>query len=70
MSEYPGVICGPCGLQYGRRPCNKHATWYPGTCGVCGAKAAVTEPRDFGHLQPQWEQAAGQKGEGAHDGRK
>jgi rRNA maturation protein Nop10 len=25
------------------------------TCDVCGKKAPVTEPRDFGHLKDGWQ---------------
>ena len=53
--SYPGVICGDCGEKHGRRPeGNPHATWYPGTCDVCGEEGYVTEPRDFGHLKDSW----------------
>lgn len=52
---YPAVVCGPCGEKYGNRPVGV-ATWYPGTCGVCGAITHVTEPRDFGHLKDTWEE--------------
>lgn len=53
MKPYPSVICLDCGITYGRRPVD-HATWYPGTCGVCANETFVTEPRDFGHLKPGW----------------
>ena len=54
MSDYPSVICLDCGITYGRRALGGCTTWYPGTCGVCGNETAVTEPRDFGHLKPEW----------------
>lgn len=54
IASYPAQICNGCGLQHGRRDCGI-ATWYPGTCDICGEHAFVTEPRDFGHLKPGWE---------------
>jgi hypothetical protein len=53
MRYYPAWVCAKCGTQYGRKAAGL-ATWHPGTCGVCLADAAVTEPRDFGHLKPGW----------------
>ena len=47
--EYPEVICAGCGTKYGRWAC-RIATWHFNVCGVCGQRGAVTEPRDFGHL--------------------
>ena len=42
-------VCWDCGVKYGRvQP--RVATWHLGVCGVCGRTVAVTEPRDFGHL--------------------
>jgi len=29
---------------------------HEGDCGVCGKFAAVTQPRDFGYLKPEWKQ--------------
>ena len=50
--KYPGWICRPCGWQYGRFPSmDRIATWHEGTCGLCGQRGPVTEPRDFGHLR-------------------
>lgn len=66
IEDYPEWLCGPCGLAYGRRPAGDGASWHRGTCGICGAKAAVTEPRDFGHLRPEWQQV----GQGVSRGRK
>lgn len=50
-ADYPQWICAPCGELC--RPAGI-ATWRPGTCGICGRKRAVTEPRDFGHLRDGW----------------
>jgi len=52
--EYPECVCADCGKAYGNRECGI-STWHNGTCGVCGKEAAVTEPRDFGHLNAGWE---------------
>jgi rRNA maturation protein Nop10 len=53
--DYPSVICADCGKKHGRRPeGNKHATWYPGTCDICGSKTNVTEPRDYGHVRDNY----------------
>lgn len=57
MSKYPSVICYDCGEKHGRR-IPSIATWYPETCDVCGEKTDCTQPRDFGHLKPGWEQEA------------
>lgn len=50
---YPDWVCSHCGAKYGRRRCGL-ATWSVGVCGICGTTASVTEPRDFGHLHPDW----------------
>jgi hypothetical protein len=56
---YPGTVCSDCGTKWGTRKCaSSGATWHYGHCGVCGKYAAVTEPRDFGHLVPGWTQDA------------
>ena len=55
MTE-PAWICADCGARHGRRQ-PVVATWHNGTCGVCGREAAVTEPRDYGHLVPGWRDA-------------
>lgn len=52
-NEYPAWICSECGGKYGRRKCGV-ATFHMDTCGVCGEKKMVTEPRDFGHLKDGW----------------
>ena len=56
MKDYPVWICRKCGIKYGRgTPENHLSTWHEGQCEVCGEEAvAVTEPRDFGHLKPEW----------------
>ena len=49
---YPAWICRPCGEAHGRgMPENHVATWHEDTCGICGRRAQVTEPRDFRHLK-------------------
>jgi hypothetical protein len=49
---YPAWICRPCGEAHGRgMPSHHVSTWHMDTCGVCGRRAEVTEPRDFGHLK-------------------
>jgi hypothetical protein len=51
--DYSAWVCSACGAKYSTRiPAT--ATWHMGRCGVCGVTAAVTEPRDYGHLQPVW----------------
>jgi hypothetical protein len=50
---YPSWVCAKCGEQYGRKLAGS-ATWHQGACGVCLADAAVTEPRDYGHLRDEW----------------
>lgn len=52
---YPQWICAPCGSKYGRTDC-KVATWHIDTCDLCKKEdVRVTEPRDYGHLKPGWE---------------
>ena len=53
-NDYPSWICFSCGKRHGNRKPGDGATWHEGECGVCGKKAIVTEPRDFGHLKPDW----------------
>lgn len=48
MTEYPKVICGPCGRKYGK-PRAGASTFHDNTCGWCGEMRSVTEPRDFGY---------------------
>ena len=57
LGDYPDVICLDCGTKHGRGPVRTLSTTYPGVCGICGREATVTEPRDFGHLKPEWRQA-------------
>lgn len=50
--KYPDWVCRPCGWQYGRFPkMDRISAWHEGTCGICGQRGPVSEPRDFGHLQ-------------------
>lgn len=50
--RYPDWVCRPCGWQYGRWPGNDRiSAWHEGTCGICGQRGPVSEPRDFGHLR-------------------
>lgn len=51
--DYPDWICQDCGLLYGYSKCGI-AAWHVDTCGVCGKRAACTEPRDYGHLKEEW----------------
>jgi len=46
---YPGSICQPCGVRYGK-PRRGTSTWSMGECDFCGkVNEPVTEPRDFGY---------------------
>jgi len=49
----PAWVCSDCGNKYGYHECGI-ATWHEDTCGVCGQKKIVTEPRDFGYLKEGW----------------
>lgn len=51
---YPSWICSSCGDKWGRRQCGR-ATWHYNICGICKESKAVTEPRDFGHLNDGWQ---------------
>lgn len=53
-AKYPAWVCEPCGSKYGHRTPTE-ATYHAGRCDVCGNSATVTEPRDYGHLKPGWE---------------
>lgn len=56
MSDYPSFVCCECGMRYGRRkPIG--ATWHSGKCDICGQRKPVTQPRDFGHLKLDEEEA-------------
>lgn len=59
--DYPEWVCFDCGEEHGRRPCGV-TTFHAGTCDVCGARAYVTEPRDFGHLHETWKAAKAERG--------
>lgn len=55
----PSWVCFECGIKYGRGMPDGHVcTSHQGTCGVCGQKSNVTEPRDFGYLRPEWTKEA------------
>lgn len=43
-------VCHRCGISYGRHNCGV-ATWHEDICDICGKKAFVTEPRDFGGVK-------------------
>lgn len=59
---YPTWICIDCGELLGKwfasgkytGPFNLCSTMHTGICDVCKQKKTVTEPRDFGHLIPDW----------------
>lgn len=61
--NYPTHICDRCGRRLGRfyidgkyvGPATHQPTYHEGSCDVCGFKGAVTEPRDHGHLVPDWQ---------------
>jgi hypothetical protein len=52
--RYPDWICADCGEKLGRGGGSKYATWHVDPCDVCNETTMVTEPRDFGHLKPNW----------------
>jgi len=54
-TPYPDAICLACGTKHGHREVGV-ATWNIDTCDICGKVALLTEPRDFGHLKPTWEE--------------
>ena len=55
-TDYPSWICFDCGHKYGAgKNMTTESTWHNGVCGICRKEAAVTEPRDFGHLKNGWE---------------
>jgi hypothetical protein len=54
--EYPTWICIQCGVEYGRSPSSGVATYHLGKCDICDRDGVpVTEPRDYGHLKPEWQ---------------
>lgn len=65
-SDYPQYVCSDCGLKYGHKTCGE-ATWHEDTCDVCGWHTSVTEPRNFGHLKPEWRQEISSENEGSDD---
>lgn len=46
---FPNWICESCGNKYGT-PTAGCSTFHQGECGICGKRAAVTEPRDYNYL--------------------
>jgi hypothetical protein len=52
-SEQPDWVCWLCGQMFGHKE-QRVSTWHEDTCGVCGERALVTEPRDFGYLNHAW----------------
>jgi hypothetical protein len=58
----PDWVCTDCGRQWGlwwdggeyAGPATHCATFHSGKCGVCNAKKAVTEARDYGYLKEGW----------------
>ena len=50
----PEWVCLDCGERYGRRPLGL-TTFHWDECGVCGQETAVTQPSDYGYLQPDWQ---------------
>jgi hypothetical protein len=50
----PTWVCVPCGEKYSLGNGTDMSTFHDGTCHVCGKKASVTEPRDFGYLKETW----------------
>jgi len=62
--NYPAWVCLPCGIKYGHRDSGV-STWHLDTCPVCGRPdVPVTEPRDFGHLRPEWVNEREDRGNG------
>ena len=52
--RFPDWLCAACGKRLGRSPVHPHAAWHNDTCDVCDMHTDVAEPRDFGHLKPNW----------------
>lgn len=50
---YPDWVCAICGDKYGYHEADV-ATWHINKCDICGEDSIVTEPRDFGFLNPTW----------------
>jgi hypothetical protein len=54
--DYPAWICIQCGIEHRRNSVNGFATYHMGKCDICGRDdVPVTEPRDYGHLWPEWQ---------------
>lgn len=51
----PRTCCYDCGVRFGSRKPIDFSTYHAAFCPVCGKNKAVTEPRDFGYLKPDWE---------------
>jgi hypothetical protein len=61
--DYPTWICIQCGIEHGRNSVNGFATYHMGKCDICGRDGVpVTEPRDYGHLNPEWQCKKKQEG--------
>ncbi len=61
-ARYPAFICHTCGEEYGQPERVRKglvSTFHFGLCDICGREDLLTEPRDYGHLKPGWEE--GQK---------
>lgn len=52
--RFPEWICEDCAEIYGRGPRNPYIQFRSGACDLCGETAMLAEPRDFGHLKPNW----------------
>lgn len=54
LKPYPTWVCNECGIPASLKqgislPVSNCPTFHIGKCDVCGVKAAVTEPRDYGY---------------------
>lgn len=54
MNYQPNWVCSPCGRKYSNGRLFPISTYHTGICDVCKKETAVTEPRDFGYLKPEW----------------
>lgn len=64
MDQYPQWICEECGMRHGHKDPGDGTTWHfsdpedpDDTCGWCGERRPLTEPRDFGY--PRWKNLGG-----------
>lgn len=58
VQTQPDWVCIDCGKEFGwGMPEGHTATFHHGLCGVCAKHKAVTQPRDFGYLRPEWNEA-------------